>query len=189
MKKKMVGILMGVAMTATTIAAPTVIFADDIDIEDIAVEIEADDVADVEVEDEAEPAEEVAAEDDFSAEADDAEGLFTDAEAADFEAQNAKAVVSADVIASAEAADNSYIYKPAHVTVKSDAAEAKGYTDNVSQETAVSVLDVLVTLHGDTVNVIWNCGIRQTVVHGSIRCLGQNNRGKFCCQWNCSAYR
>lgn len=152
MKKKMVGILMGVAMTATTIAAPTAIFADDIDIEDIAVETEADDVADVEVEDEAEPAEEVAAEDDFSAEADDAEGLFTDAEAADFEAQNAKAVISADVIASAEAADNSYIYKPAHVTVKSDAAEAKGYTDNVSQGTAVSVLDVLVTLHGDTVN-------------------------------------
>lgn len=152
MKKKMLGILMGVAMTATTIAAPTAIFADDIDIEDIAVETEEDDVADVEVEDEAEPAEEVAAEDDFSAEADDAEGLFTDAEAADFEAQNAKAVVSADVIASVEAADNSYIYKPAHVTVKSDAAESKGYTDKVAQDTAVSVLDVLVTLHGDTVN-------------------------------------
>lgn len=42
MKKKLVGILMGVAMTATTIAAPTAIFADDIDIEDIAVETEAD---------------------------------------------------------------------------------------------------------------------------------------------------
>ena len=152
MKKKMLGILMGVAMTATTIAAPTAIFADDIGIEDIAVETEEDDVADVEVEDEAEPAEEVAAEDDFSAEADDAEGLFTDAEAADFEAQNAKAVISANVIASVEAADNSYIYKPAHVTVKSDAAESKGYTDKVAQDTAVSVLDVLVTLHGDTVN-------------------------------------
>ena len=152
MKKKMVGILMGVAMTATTIAAPTAIFADDIDIEDIAVETEEDDVADVEVEDEAEPAEEVAAENDFSAEADDAEGFFTDAEAAEFEAQNAKAVISANVIASVEAADNSYIYKPAHVTVKSDAAEAKGYTDKVAQDTAVSVLDVLVTLHGDTVN-------------------------------------
>ena len=47
----------------------------------------------MEVEDEAESAEEIAAEDDFSAEADDAEGLFTDAEAADFEAQNEKAVV------------------------------------------------------------------------------------------------
>ena len=56
MKKKMLGILMGVAMTATTIAAPTAIFADDIDIEDIAVETEEDDVADVEVEDEAESA-------------------------------------------------------------------------------------------------------------------------------------
>lgn len=42
MKKKLVGILMGVAMTATTITAPTAIFADDIDIEDIAVETEAD---------------------------------------------------------------------------------------------------------------------------------------------------
>lgn len=42
MKKKLVGIIMGVAMTATTIAAPTAIFADDIDIEDIAVETEAD---------------------------------------------------------------------------------------------------------------------------------------------------
>lgn len=42
MKKKLVGILMGVAMIATTIAAPTAIFADDIDIEDIAVETEAD---------------------------------------------------------------------------------------------------------------------------------------------------
>ena len=117
MKKKMLGILMGVAMTATTIAAPTAIFADDIDIEDIAVETEEDDVADVEVEDEAEPAEEEAAEDDFSAEADDAEGLFTDAEAADFEAQNEKAVVSANVIASAEDTDNSYILKPEHITV------------------------------------------------------------------------
>ena len=143
---------MGVAMTATTIAAPTAIFADDIDIEDIAVETEEDDVADVEVEDEAEPAEEVAAEDDFSAEADDAEGLFTDAEAADFEAQNAKAVVSADVIASAVKADNDYICMPDHITVRSDAAESKGYTDKVSQDTAVSTLDVLVTLHGDTVN-------------------------------------
>ena len=63
MKKKLVGIIMGVAMTATTITAPTAIFADDIDIEDIAVETEKDDVADVEVEDEAEPVEEVAAED------------------------------------------------------------------------------------------------------------------------------
>lgn len=54
MKKKLVGILMGVAMTATTIAAPTAIFADDIDIEDIAVETEVDDVADVEVEEELE---------------------------------------------------------------------------------------------------------------------------------------
>ena len=42
MKKKLVGIIMGVAMTATTITAPTAIFADDIDIEDIAVETEAD---------------------------------------------------------------------------------------------------------------------------------------------------
>lgn len=143
MKKKMLGILMGVAMTATTIAAPTAIFADDIDIEDIAVETEEDDVADVEVEDEAEPAEEVAAEDDFSAEADDAEGLFTDAEAADFEAQNEKAVVSANVIASAEDTDNSYILKPEHITVYSDAAENLGYKDKVDQETAVSTLDVL----------------------------------------------
>ena len=123
MKKKMVGILMGVAMTATTIAAPTAIFADDIDIEDIAVETEEDDIADVEVEDEAEPAEEVAAEDDFSEEGDDAEGLFTDAEAADFEAQNAKAVVSADVIASAVDAENTSILGPKHITVYSDAAE------------------------------------------------------------------
>ena len=136
MKKKMVGILMGVAMTATTIAAPTAIFADDIDIEDIAVETEADDVADVEVEDEAEPAEEVAAEDDFSAEADDAEGLFTDAEATEFEAQNAKAVVSADVIAAVQEADNTYKRDPAHVTVLSNAAESKGYTDKVAQDTA-----------------------------------------------------
>lgn len=152
MKKKLVGILMGVAMTATTIVAPTAIFADDIDIEDIAVETEADDVADVEVEDEAEPAEEVAAEDDFSAEADDAEGLFTDAEATEFEAQNAKAVVSADVIAAVQEADNTYKRDPAHVTVLSNAAESKGYTDKVAQDTAVSVLDVLVTLHGDTAN-------------------------------------
>ena len=36
-------------------------------------------------------------------------GLFTDAEAADFEAQNAKAVVSADVIASAVDAENTSI--------------------------------------------------------------------------------
>ena len=94
MKKKLVGILMGVAMTATTIAAPTAIFADDIDIEDIAVETEEDDVADVEVEDEAEPAEEVAAEDDFSAEADDAEGFFTDAEdAGDAESEDVYTVV------------------------------------------------------------------------------------------------
>ena len=114
---------MGVAMTATTIAAPTAIFADDIDIEDIAVETEEDDIADVEVEDEAEPAEEVAAEDDFSEEGDDAEGLFTDAEAADFEAQNAKAVVSADVIASAVDAENTSILGPKHITVYSDAAE------------------------------------------------------------------
>ena len=140
MKKKMLGILMGVAMTATTIAAPTAIFADDIDIEDIAVETEEDDVADVEVEDEAEPAEEVAAEDDFSAEAD-------DAEAADFEAQNEKAVVSANVIASAEDTDNSYILKPEHITVYSDAAENLGYKDKVDQETAVSTLDVLVAMH------------------------------------------
>ena len=147
MKKKLVGILMGVAMTATTIAAPTAIFADDIDIEDIAVETEADDVADVEVEDEAEPAEEVAAEDDFSAEADDAEGLFTDAEAADFEAQNAKAVVSADVIASAVDAENISILAPEHITVYSNAAEDMGYQDKVDQETAVSTLDVLVAMH------------------------------------------
>ncbi len=147
MKKKLVGILMGVAMTATTIAAPTAIFADDIDIEDIAVETEADDVADVEVEDEAEPAEEVAAEDDFSAEADDAEGLFTDAEAADFEAQNAEAVVSADVIASAVKADNDYICMPDHITVTSDTADKLGYKDKVKQSEAVSALDVLVALH------------------------------------------
>ena len=94
MKKKLVGILMGVAMIATTIAAPTAIFADDIDIADIAVETEEDDVADVEVEDEAEPAEEVAAEDDFSAEADDAEGFFTDAEdAGDAESEDVYTVV------------------------------------------------------------------------------------------------
>lgn len=147
MKKKLVGILMGVAMTATTIAVPTAIFADDIDIEDIAVETEADDVADVEVEDEAEPAEEVAAEDDFSAEADDAEGLFTDAEAADFEAQNAEAVVSADVIASAVKADNDYICMPDHITVTSDTADKLGYKDKVKQSEAVSALDVLVALH------------------------------------------
>ena len=147
MKKKLVGILMGVAMTATTIAAPTAIFADDIDIEDIAVETEADDVADVEVEDEAEPTEEVAAEDDFSAEADDAEGLFTDAEAADFEAQNAKTVVSADVIASAVKADNDYICMPDHITVTSDTADKLGYKDEVKQSEAVSALDVLVALH------------------------------------------
>ena len=147
MKKKMLGILMGVAMTATTIAAPTAIFADDIDIEDIAVETEEDDVADVEVEDEAEPAEEVAAEDDFSAEADDAEGFFTDAEAADFEAQNAKVVVSADVIASAVDAENISILDPEHITVYSNAAEDMGYQDKVDQETAVSTLDVLVTMH------------------------------------------
>lgn len=149
MKKKLVGILMGVAMTATTIAAPTAIFADDIDIEDIAVETEADDVADVEVEDEAEPAEEVAAEDDFSAEADDAEGLFTDAEAADFEAQNAKTVTSVDVIASVEDAENNFTHGPGHITVSSDMAENAGYTDNVT--TGVSTLDVLVALHGNTV--------------------------------------
>lgn len=147
MKKKLVGIIMGVAMTATTITAPTAIFADDIDIEDIAVETEADDVADVEVEDEAEPAEEVAAEDDFSAEADDAEGLFTDAEAADFEDQNAKAVVSADVIASAVKADNDYICMPGHITVTSDTADKLGYKDEVKQSEAVSALDVLVALH------------------------------------------
>lgn len=138
---------MGVAMTATTIVAPTAIFADDIDIEDIAVETEEDDVADVEVEDEAEPAEEVAAEDDFSAEADDAEGLFTDAEAADFEAQNAKAVVSADVIASAVDANNGYLCMPDHITVSSDAADKLGYKDKVKQSEAVSALDVLVALH------------------------------------------
>ena len=149
MKKKLVGILMGVAMTATTIVAPTAIFADDIDIEDIAVETEEDDVADVEVEDEAEPAEEVAAEDDFSAEADDAEGLFTDAEAADFEAQNAKTVTSVDVIASVEDAENNFTHGPGHITVSSDMAENAGYTDNVT--TGVSTLDVLVALHGNTV--------------------------------------
>ena len=126
MKKKLVGILMGVAMTATTIVAPTAIFADDIDIEDIAVETEADDVADVEVEDEAEPAEEVAAEDDFSAEADDAEGLFTDAEAADFEAQNAKTVTSGDVIGSGEDAENNFTHGPGHITLSSDMAENAG---------------------------------------------------------------
>ena len=142
MKKKLVGILMGVAMTATTIAAPTAIFADDIDIADIAVETEANDVADVEVEDEAEPAEEVTAEDDFSAEADDAEGLFTDAEAADFEAQNAKTVTSVDVIASVEDAENNFTHGPGHITVSSDMAENAGYTDNVT--TGVSTLDVLV---------------------------------------------
>lgn len=147
MKKKMLGILMGVAMTATTIAAPTAIFADDIDIEDIAVETEEDDVADVEVEDEAESAEEIAAEDDFSAEADDAEGLFTDAEAADFEAQNEKAVVSANVIASAVDAENTSILGPKHIIVYSDAAENLGYKDMVDQETAVSALDVLVAMH------------------------------------------
>lgn len=147
MKKKLVGILMGVAMTATTIVAPTAIFADDIDIEDIAVETEEDDVADVEVEDEAESAEEIAAEDDFSAEADDAEGLFTDAEAADFEAQNEKAVVSANVIASAVDAENTSILGPKHIIVYSDAAENLGYKDMVDQETAVSALDVLVAMH------------------------------------------
>lgn len=150
MKKKMLGILMGVAMTATTIAAPTAIFADDIDIEDIAVETEADDVADVEVEDEAEPAEEVAAEDDFSAEADDAEGLFTDAEAADFEAQNASAVTSVDVIASVQDGEyNMFTNGPEHITVSSDIAENAGYTDKVT--TGVSTLDVLVALHGKNV--------------------------------------
>ena len=149
MKKKLVGILMGVAMTATTIAAPTAIFADDIDIADIAVETEEDDVADVEVEDEAEPAEEVTTEDDFSAEADDAEGLFTDAEAADFEAQNAKTVTSVDVIASVEDAENNFTHGPGHITVSSDMAENAGYTDNVT--TGVSTLDVLVALHGNTV--------------------------------------
>ena len=150
MKKKLVGILMGVAMTATTIAAPTAIFADDIDIEDIAVETEADDVADVEVEDEAEPAEEVAAEDDFSAEADDAEGLFTDAEAADFEAQNASAVTSVDVIASVQDGEyNMFTNGPEHITVSSDIAENAGYTDKVT--TGVSTLDVLVALHGKNV--------------------------------------
>ena len=147
MKKKMLGILMGVAMTATTIAAPTAIFADAIDIEDIAVETEEDDVADVEVEDEAESAEEIAAEDDFSAEADDAEGLFTDAEAADFEAQNEKAVVSANVIASAVDAENTSILGPKHIIVYSDAAENLGYKDMVDQETAVSALDVLAAMH------------------------------------------
>ena len=141
---------MGVAMTATTIAAPTAIFADDIDIEDIAVETEADDVADVEVEDEAEPAEEVTAEDDFSAEADDAEGLFTDAEAADFEAQNASAVTSVDVIASVQDGEyNMFTNGPEHITVSSDIAENAGYTDKVT--TGVSTLDVLVALHGKNV--------------------------------------
>lgn len=150
MKKKLVGILMGVAMTATTIAAPTAIFADDIDIADIAVETEADDVADVEVEDEAEPAEEVTAEDDFSAEADDAEGLFTDAEAADFEAQNASAVTSVDVIASVQDGEyNMFTNGPEHITVSSDIAENAGYTDKVT--TGVSTLDVLVALHGKNV--------------------------------------
>ena len=150
MKKKLVGILMGVAMTATTIAAPTAIFADDIDIEDIAVETEADDVSDVEVEDEAEPAEEVTAEDDFSAEADDAEGLFTDAEAADFEAQNASAVTSVDVIASVQDGEyNMFTNGPEHITVSSDIAENAGYTDKVT--TGVSTLDVLVALHGKNV--------------------------------------
>ena len=38
MKKKLVGILMGVAMTARQSVAQPAIFADDIDIEDIAVE-------------------------------------------------------------------------------------------------------------------------------------------------------
>ena len=141
---------MGVAMTATTIAAPTAIFADDIDIEDIAVETEADDVADVEVEDEAEPAEEVTAEDDFSAEADDAEGLFTDAEAADFEAQNASAVTSVDVIASVQDGEyNMFTNGPEHITVSSDIAENAGYTDKVT--TGVSTLDVLGALHGKNV--------------------------------------
>lgn len=150
MKKKLVGILMGVAMTATTIAAPTAIFADDIDIADIAVETEADDVADVEVEDEAEPAEEVTAEDDFSAEANDAEGLFTDAEAADFEAQNASAVTSVDVIASVQDGEyNMFTNGPEHITVSSDIAENAGYTDKVT--TGVSTLDVLVALHGKNV--------------------------------------
>ena len=150
MKKKLVGILMGVAMTATTIAAPTAIFADDIDIADIAVETEEDDVADVEVEDEAEPAEEVTAEDDFSAEADDAEGLFTDAEAADFEAQNASAVTSVDVIASVQDGEyNMFTNGPEHITVSSDIAENAGYTDKVT--TGVSTLDVLVALHGKNV--------------------------------------
>ena len=147
MKKKLVGILMGVAMTATTIAAPTAIFADDIDIEDIAVETEADDVADVEVEDEAEPAEEVAAEDDFSAEADDAEGLFTDAEDSDIAVQSDDTVVSARVIASAVKADNDYICMPDHITVTSDTADKLGYKDEVKQSEAVSALDVLVALH------------------------------------------
>ena len=147
MKKKLVGIFMGVAMTATTIAAPTAIFADDIDIEDIAVETEADDVADVEVEDEAEPAEEVTAEDDFSAEADDAEGLFTDAEDSDIAVQSDDTVVSARVIASAVKADNDYICMPDHITVTSDTADKLGYKDEVKQSEAVSALDVLVALH------------------------------------------
>ena len=149
MKKKLVGILMGVAMTATTIVAPTAIFADDIDIEDIAVETEEDDVADVEVEDEAEPAEEVAAEDDFSAEADDAEGLFTDAEDAGLTVEDLENPVSASVIASAQNADNSYIYHPTPTTVLSNAAERAGYTDLIGVSEGVSVLDVLVTMHSN----------------------------------------
>ena len=147
MKKKLVGILMGVAMTATTIAAPTAIFADDIDIADIAVETEADDVADVEVEDEAEPAEEVAAEDDFSAEADDAEGLFTDAETGDVAVQSDNTVVTTKVIASAVKANNEYICEPGYITVTSDTADKLGYKDKVKQSEAVSALDVLVALH------------------------------------------
>ena len=149
MKKKLVGILMGVAMTATTIAAPTAIFADDIDIEDIAVETEEDDVADVEVEDEAEPAEEVTAEDDFSAEADDAECLFTDAEDAGLTVEDLENPVSASVIASAQNADNSYIYHPTPTTVLSNAAERAGYTDLIGVSEGVSVLDVLVTMHSN----------------------------------------
>ena len=104
----------------------------------------------MEVEDEAEPAEEVAAEDDFSAEADDAEGLFTDAEAAEFEAQNARAVTSVDVIASVQDGEyNMFTNGPKHITVSSDTAENAGYTDKVT--TGVSTLDVLVALHGKTV--------------------------------------
>lgn len=147
MKRKLVSILMGAAMAVTTIAAPTAIFADDIDIADIAVETEADDVADVEVEDEAEPAEEVTAEDDFSAEADDAEGLFTDAEDSDIAVQSDDTVVSARVIASAVKADNDYICMPDHITVTSDTADKLGYKDEVKQSEAVSALDVLVALH------------------------------------------